>query len=121
MFDTAYILSLLDWIVNTEVFSPGTRAQLKGAVGVAGQGFSESSATSGASPRHKLPAGGARHFAGHGSLACSDAPPRRTRPANPGEKTSIHRPTCSRRLSTTGSGLAANGPGQRSKCATAGR
>ncbi len=43
---------------NTEVFSPGIHTELKGAVGVAGQGFSESSATSGAGPRRWHPAGG---------------------------------------------------------------
>jgi hypothetical protein len=52
---------------STEVFSPGIHTQLKGPVGVAGQGFSESSATSGAGPRHRLPAGGTRHFADTGA------------------------------------------------------
>ena len=51
----------------TEVFSPGVHTQLKGPVGVAGQGFSESSATSGAGPRRRLPAGGTRHFADAGA------------------------------------------------------
>ena len=48
----------------SEVFSPGIHAQLKGALGVADQGFSESSATSGAGPRRRLPPGGTRRFAG---------------------------------------------------------
>src|SRR4028118_2285027 len=46
-----------------EVFSPGIRAQLKGAVSIAGQGSSESSATLGAGPRRRLPASATRHFA----------------------------------------------------------
>jgi hypothetical protein len=37
---------------------------LRGVVGVAGQGFSESSAPLGAGPRRRLTAGGTRHFAG---------------------------------------------------------
>jgi hypothetical protein len=47
-----------------EVFSPGIHTQLKGAVGVAGQGFGESSATCDAGPWCRLRAGGTRHFAG---------------------------------------------------------
>jgi len=56
------------WRVQTlaqiEVFSPGIHTQLRGAVGVAGQGFGESSAPCGAGPRCRLRAGGTRHFAG---------------------------------------------------------
>src|SRR4051812_7918815 len=50
-----------------EVFSPGIHTPLKGPVGVAGQGFCESSATSGEDPRRKLPAGGTRCIAGTGA------------------------------------------------------
>src|SRR4051794_7877193 len=47
-----------------EVFSPGIRDQLKGAVDAAGQACSESSGTSSAAPRNKLPPGGIRRSAG---------------------------------------------------------
>src|SRR3982751_5802083 len=49
-----------------EVVSLEIHPRLKGAVGAAGQGLSESSATSDAGPRRRLPAGGTRHFAGTG-------------------------------------------------------
>jgi hypothetical protein len=51
----------------SEVFSPGIRTQLQGAAGAAGEGFSESSATSGAAPRRQLPRGDTQHFAGAGA------------------------------------------------------
>jgi hypothetical protein len=57
----------VDARTDNEVFSPGIHTQLKGAVGVAGQGFSESSATSGAGLPRRLPAGGTRHLAGTGA------------------------------------------------------
>jgi hypothetical protein len=42
----------IDWPQGYgEVFSPGILTQVKGAAGVAGQGFSESSTTSGAGSR----------------------------------------------------------------------
>ena len=54
-------------VIVVEVFSPAIRTQLKGAVGVAGQAFSESSATPGAGARRRLPPGGTRHFADAGA------------------------------------------------------
>src|SRR4051794_1800362 len=44
----------------SEVFSPGIRTQLKGAVGAAGQGWSGSSGTSVSAPRRRLLTGGIR-------------------------------------------------------------
>src|SRR4051794_2934232 len=73
---------------RSEVFSPATRSQSKGAVGAAGQGCSESSGAPVAAPD----AGScqatldARWPTG---LTCSDASPRHPRRANPGEKTSM--------------------------------
>src|SRR4051812_44427990 len=51
-------------LAESEVFSPGIHTQVQGPVGVAGQGFSESSATSGATPRCQLQRVDPRYFSG---------------------------------------------------------
>src|SRR3954447_782626 len=65
--DDALRQDIVGTMTETEVFSPGIHTQLNGPEGVAGQGFDESSATSGAGPRRRLPAGGTRHRAGTGA------------------------------------------------------
>jgi hypothetical protein len=69
----------------SEVFSQRIHTQLRGAVGVAGQGLSESSATLG---RPSAQAGETRHFADAGARPVA-MPPGRPRTANPSKRISV--------------------------------